>query len=237
MNMVSRSLRLKLLVNTEKGHKIVPQAETLLKCCIVRDSNQMACQEWSQSIFCRRPSIGTLAGNLLFIVLFAMPDLKGLQAGMVEWRVVIANMPWAVLLVYGGAQCMNAAFKVSGLAATISDFVLELQFMDPTISQLILTLIASVLTEVMDNTGTCAILVPPSARLAEMSQVDPVYFALPVTVAASTSLVMPASNLAITVVISYADITVSDLTGEARAAAAAAERAAAAAPARQLCAV
>ncbi|XP_042146391.1 solute carrier family 13 member 5-like [Ixodes scapularis] len=140
-----------------------------------------------------------------------MPDLKGLQTGMVEWRVVIANMPWAVLLVYGGVQCMAAAFKVSGLAATISDLVLELQSADPTISQLILTLMASVLTEVMDDTGTCGILVPPSARLAEMSRVDPVYYALPVTIAASTSLMMPASNLAITVVISYADITVSDL--------------------------
>ncbi|XP_064460345.1 uncharacterized protein LOC135370511 isoform X2 [Ornithodoros turicata] len=155
----------------------------------------------------------TIVGNTLCILLFVLPahPWNFTSERLANWNSIVGNIPWGVLLVYGSTTCMARAFEVSGLSADLSRLTLDMVGISPAINQVVLILVASVLAELISSSATASILIPMSVDLAERSNVHPLYFAVPVTVASSISLMMPASNLAITVAASYADIRTEDL--------------------------
>ncbi|KAH7957400.1 hypothetical protein HPB52_018561 [Rhipicephalus sanguineus] len=163
-----------------------------------------------------------LLGEALFVALFSLPGKllfwreappNDAYAGgrLASWSRVASSMPWGVLIVYGCVHSMLIASRVSGFSALASDAIRQMNNMDPVTIQLILTCTAALLTEVVSSTTTASMLVPMAVTLAKQSNTHPLYLAIPVAVASSTSLVTPVSCTAITVVVSYAEISIADL--------------------------
>lgn len=164
-----------------------------------------------------------LLGEALFVALFALPgellfwrdasnDASANASGrMASWSRLASSMPWGVLVVYGSVHSMLIASRVSGFSALASDAILQMNHLDPVTNQLILTCAAALLAEVVSSTTTASMLVPLAITLAKQSNAHPLYLAIPVTVASSTSLLTPVASTAITVVVSYAEISIADL--------------------------
>ncbi|XP_077531781.1 uncharacterized protein LOC144144290 [Haemaphysalis longicornis] len=156
-----------------------------------------------------------LVSRALFVVLFALPpellSWGGARETLLSWSQLASSMPWGVLVVYGAVHCLMAASRVSGLWDLASESTLWMRDMDPVTNQLILTAAASVLGELTSSTATSAMLVPIAVGLAQQRNTHPLYLAIPVTVASSTSMLTPISSTAVTIVVSYAEIRVADL--------------------------
>ncbi|XP_075745525.1 uncharacterized protein LOC142803711 isoform X2 [Rhipicephalus microplus] len=163
-----------------------------------------------------------LLGEVLFVALFSLPGelpfwreapSNDASAGgrLASWSRVASSMPWGVLIVYGCVHSMLIASRVSGFSALVSDAILQMNNMDPVTNQLVLTCAAAFLTEVVSSTTTASMLVPVAVTLAKQSNAHPLYLAIPVAVASSTALLTPVACTAITVVVSYADISIADL--------------------------
>ncbi|XP_077532028.1 Na(+)/citrate cotransporter-like [Haemaphysalis longicornis] len=65
----------------------------------------------------------------------------------------------------------------------------------PVLVQLLLMGITTVLTEVNNDTATATMLITVTCDLAESSLVNPLYYAVPVTVACSTGLLLPVASM------------------------------------------
>ncbi|XP_050046946.2 Na(+)/citrate cotransporter-like [Dermacentor andersoni] len=164
-----------------------------------------------------------LLGETLFVALFSLPgelqfwrdasnDASASGSGrLASWSRLASSMPWGVLIVYGCVHSMLIASRVSGFSALASNVILRMNDLDPVTNQLILTCVAALLTEVVSSTTTASMLVPLAITLAKESNAHPLYLAIPVTVASSTSLLTPVASTAITVVVSYAEISIADL--------------------------
>ncbi|KAL3172259.1 hypothetical protein MRX96_013233 [Rhipicephalus microplus] len=72
--------------------------------------------------------------------------------------------------------------------------------------QCALALCSSLLTELVSNTSAVSVLLPVAVDIAVSTPCNPFYLAVPVTVAASTSLVLPTSSMGLAVLTNVVDI-------------------------------
>ncbi|XP_037509380.2 solute carrier family 13 member 4 [Rhipicephalus sanguineus] len=78
--------------------------------------------------------------------------------------------------------------------------------MSQLVMQFVLALCSSLLTELVSNTSAVSVLLPVAVDIAVTTPCNPLYFAIPVTVAASTSLVLPTSGVSLAVLTNLVDI-------------------------------
>ncbi|XP_064487545.1 solute carrier family 13 member 2-like [Ornithodoros turicata] len=120
------------------------------------------------------------------------------------------RLPWRALLIYGGSACVASTIKeVAFVPWVASQFPEPGSYRFP--AQMVLTVGAALLTEVISNEDTLAILLPVAVDMAIAMPCNPLYFALPITVASSTSLLLPMSSFAIAYVYDRLGMTPWDL--------------------------
>ncbi|XP_042148756.1 solute carrier family 13 member 4-like [Ixodes scapularis] len=75
--------------------------------------------------------------------------------------------------------------------------LMDLKTVSELLLQTLLTVIAATMTEMLTSHHTVTILMPVAVQLAISRTYNPLYFAIPVTAAASSSLIFPTSGVAI----------------------------------------
>ena len=129
-------------------------------------------------------SIGILGALLLFMI----PTGKKERA--CSWQTA-NNIPWGVLFLVGGGIALSNAFKSSGLANWIGSFSSSLYGLDIYLLILVSVLVIIFLTELNSNTATVATFTPILIVFATGLQVNPLYFVIPTTIAASCAFMLP----------------------------------------------
>ncbi|KAL1428586.1 hypothetical protein MTO96_002948 [Rhipicephalus appendiculatus] len=114
----------------------------------------------------------------------------------VDWRTMVANILWGPLIVHGSVSCVGRALQVSGATYWIQAVLSEFNLFPPSTIQIVLTVLSCVLTEFVSIDVTVATLLP---IVALMVPCNPLYFAIPVAVASSTTLVLPTSAMSIAI--------------------------------------
>lgn len=144
------------------------------------------------------------------IALFLIPvDLKR-RIFVIDWE-SLRDMPWGVLLLFGGGLSMAGAISSSGLAQWIAEN-LAVMGMLPTI--LMIALVASViifLTEVTSNTATAAAFLPLLGALAVAQGSSPVLLAVPAAIIASCAFMLPVATPPNAIVFSSGHMRISDM--------------------------
>lgn len=146
-----------------------------------------------------------LSGNLLpwlndtiiaiaaAIILFLIPvDLKE-RVFVMNWDTA-QDIPWGVLLLFGGGLAMAGVISSSGLATWIAESMSGMGTL-PVI--LMIALVAAVimfLTEVTSNTATAAAFLPLLGALALSQNVSPELLTVPAAIAASCAFMMPVAT-------------------------------------------
>jgi sodium-dependent dicarboxylate transporter 2/3/5 len=104
------------------------------------------------------------------------------------------NLPWGILLMFGGGLSLAMAFKESGALKMLTDSLAMLSYLDDSIYLILLTGIGLLLTAFMSNLAMVTLFVPVVAALAVNRGIDPLVFAIPVTLSASCDFMFPMST-------------------------------------------
>ncbi|KAH9376479.1 hypothetical protein HPB48_006564 [Haemaphysalis longicornis] len=156
---------------------------------------------------------GAVQAAALFLIIGLLSAIPGGRAsGFVFSRKSMPlRLPWSVAFTIGGGLSITAAMETSGLSSRLAEQLLWFDFLTPLQTQVILATASTLLTELHAHTAIVNFLVPIVTHLALHTGVHPLYYALPVTMAACVSTVMPSSAMAIAIVYSVADVEVPDI--------------------------
>ncbi|GAF14725.1 LOW QUALITY PROTEIN: sodium-dependent transporter [Bacillus sp. JCM 19045] len=128
--------------------------------------------------------IAIMATMLLFLV-----PAKA-AARILDWS-DSKNIPWGVLLLFGGGLAIAAGFQSSGLSSWLGD---QLTILDGLHMLLIIggaTLLIMMLTEITSNTATATMILPVVAALAVALNIHPFALMIPCAMAANCAFMLP----------------------------------------------
>ncbi|AIY89478.1 SLC13 family permease [Geoglobus acetivorans] len=104
------------------------------------------------------------------------------------------EIPWGILLLFGGGIALSSAFTKSGLANWIAEQLLFLKGIHPLIIMLAITTLVIFLTEMTSNTAIATLMMPVMAGFAIAMGVDPRFFMIPAAIAASFAFMLPVAT-------------------------------------------
>ena len=137
--------------------------------------------------------IAMVGGLCLFIIPSQNVDADGKRQTLLNWDDT-KNLPWGIILLFGGGMALAEGFKSSGLADWIGAQTAMLQMV--TLFLLVLILVAAVnfLTEITSNLATTSMLLPILASMALSMDVHPFLLMVSATVAASCAFMLPVAT-------------------------------------------
>lgn len=137
---------------------------------------------------------------LVVLLFFAVPYCGSHVTRVVDrflsFRELKNKVPWSAIMMYGGSTSMAFAIRDSSAAEWVLGGLLQSRHYGKLITQALLTLWASLITELVGNVATVSILLPISVEVALKVPCNPLYFAIPITAASSTTLIFPTSSMA-----------------------------------------
>ncbi len=126
------------------------------------------------------------------ILLFLIPT-KNKKDFLMDWKTA-ERIPWGIILLFGGGFALAKGFKDSGLSAYIGDRLTGLQDVHPLLILLIIVATITFLTELTSNTATTQTFLPILASMAMAMKVNPLFFMIPATIAASFAFMLPVAT-------------------------------------------
>ena len=126
------------------------------------------------------------------LILFILPS-KQKATALLSWKDTI-NLPWGIIILFGGGMALAKAFEISGLALWLGELMTSFSVLP--LFLLILLLIAAInfLTEITSNLATTAMLLPVLAPLALEINVHPFGLMVGAAVAASCAFMLPVAT-------------------------------------------
>ena len=103
------------------------------------------------------------------------------------------SIDWKVIVLLAGALSIGEAMQSSGLSAILANWLVESvgESLGPTLLISVLYLITTVLTGVMSNNATAALLTPIAISLSVSFGVNPIPFLMAIAFAASADFMTP----------------------------------------------
>ena len=134
----------------------------------------------------------TIIAIFFAIILFIIPS-KTKRKNLITWQDT-TDLPWGIILLFGGGMALAKGFESSGLALWIGNQMTTLVGVSTII--LILLLIAAVnfLTEITSNLATTAMLLPVLAPMALTIDIHPFILMVGAAVAASCAFMLPVAT-------------------------------------------
>ena len=128
---------------------------------------------------------------LAVVALFVVRDDQ--REPLIDWAKA-SQIPWGVLLLFGGGICLARAFVASGLSAQVGDALTAVAVLPVFAMMLLLALAVTFLTEATSNTATTALLMPVLAAVALAVEIDPLWLMVPAAMSASCAFMLPVAT-------------------------------------------
>lgn len=151
----------------------------------------------------------TLIAIAAALLLFAIPISRAEGRFALDWQAT-RDLPWGVLLLFGGGLALASGFGKTGLAEWIGNAVAGLE-----IGTLLLVFLVTAaivyLTEITSNTASTATFLPVLGAVAVGLALDPRVLTVPVALGASMAFMMPVATPPNAIVFSYERMKLSDM--------------------------
>lgn len=155
------------------------------------------------------PINDTIIALIASLVLFTVPISRSKGQFALDWEAA-RNVPWGVLLLFGGGLALAGGFKGTGLAEWIGNTVAGVE-----VSTIVLVLLVTVaivyLTEITSNTASTATFLPVLAAVAVGLGLDPLILCVPVALGASMAFMMPVATPPNAIVFAYEQMELRDM--------------------------
>jgi sodium-dependent dicarboxylate transporter 2/3/5 len=150
---------------------------------------------WSQLIpYPKLIDDGTVA-LVMATILFLIPTRsKDAPTATIMGPEVIKNIPWNIVLLFGGGFALAKGFQVTGLATLIGNEFAVLAGMSPIIMIIIICFGLTFMTELTSNTATTEMVLPILASVAFAMKANPLLLMIPATLSASCAFMMPVAT-------------------------------------------
>ena len=133
--------------------------------------------------------IAMIGGLLLFIL---PVDLRSLSF-VLDWKSA-KELPWDVLILFGGGLSLAAAIEATGLASWIGEGLAIVGGLPILLVVLVVSASIVALTEVTSNTATAAAFLPIMASVAVGIGENPFLLIIPVALATSSAFMLPVAT-------------------------------------------
>ncbi|CAM3531863.1 SLC13 family permease [Halomonas casei] len=150
-------------------------------------------------------SIAILAAILMFII----PATKG-QGALLEWKAT-RDVPWGVLILFGGGLTLSAQFTATGLSVWVGESVSGLAGFPPILVLAVTALVIILLTELTSNTATAAAFFPIMGAIAVGLDIDPFLMTIVVTFAVSCAFMLPVATPSNAVAFATGDLPIKSM--------------------------
>ncbi|MED1603978.1 DASS family sodium-coupled anion symporter [Cytobacillus kochii] len=127
------------------------------------------------------------------IILFLLPSKSSKDAQLLNWKDAL-NIPWGILLLFGGGLAIAKGFKDSGLATWVGEQLTVLEGVHLVIVILCVTALVTFLTEITSNTATATMMFPIMASLALALDLHPYALMVAAGIAASCAFMLPVAT-------------------------------------------
>ena len=124
-----------------------------------------------------------------FALFFTPVDLKE-DRFLLEWKDT-SKMAWGVLLLFGGGLCLADALEDTGLIALVGNLIAAKAGNNALLLMVMLTMAAIFLSELLSNVAQVTVFVPVVCGVADAMGINPLFFAVPVTLGASCAFMLP----------------------------------------------
>ncbi len=134
---------------------------------------------------------------------------KGAQntGKLMDWRTAV-TIPWGVLILIGGGLALANAYTATGLDERIAGQLGFLSGLPFILVILVMVAFMVLISEIMSNTASTALMLPIAASLATSLNIDPILLMVPATIAASYGFMMPVGTPPNAIVYSSGYVTV-----------------------------
>lgn len=143
-------------------------------------------------------------------ILFLIPARKSTGSFIMDWDTA-KNIPWGILLLFGGGLAIASGFTGSGLDKWIGGQLTLLQGFNFLLVLLVVTALVIFLTEITSNTATATMMYPIMAAFAGAMQVHPYGLMVAAGVAASCAFMLPVATPPNAVVFGSGSVRIQDM--------------------------
>jgi len=144
---------------------------------------------FSQPAFFNDGTVAIFVAVLLFII----PSKREKGTFLMDWKAA-EDIPWEIILLFGGGFALASGFKESGLSQWFGEQLVWLKDVHPLIIIACIAFLVTFLTEITSNTATVETILPVLAGLAVSIQINPLLFMLPATIAGSLAFMLPVAT-------------------------------------------
>ncbi|MDT8429208.1 MAG: SLC13 family permease [Pseudomonadales bacterium] len=134
--------------------------------------------------------IAVTAAVMLFMIPTRSQDDDGNKRRILEWR-DSREIPWGILLLFGGGLAIAAGFRETGLSAWMGNQLTVLDGLHMLVIISSATLLILFLTEITSNTATATMILPVVAALALALDMHPFALMIPCAMAANCAFMLP----------------------------------------------
>ncbi len=127
------------------------------------------------------------------VLLFIVPTHWGRYERTLTWADA-ERLPWGVLILFGGGLSLAAGMQESGLAAWFGTMLSGVATWPLLWVIVLVTTFVILLTELMSNTATAAMLLPVVSSLTIMMKINPLILGMPTALAATCSFMLPVAT-------------------------------------------
>jgi len=151
---------------------------------------------------------GTVA-IFIAVLLFVIPSKNGSQK-ILDWKTA-SNLPWHIVLLFGGGFAIASGFKETGLANWLGSQFQIFGSWSPILIIFCLCLFVTFLTELTSNTATAEILLPIIGGLAVAINMNPLILMIPTTVSCSFAFMLPVATPPNAIIFGTGRLKISDM--------------------------
>lgn len=124
------------------------------------------------------------------VALFLIPAQQDDSPRVLNW-VDSKNIPWGILLLFGGGLAIATGFRVTGLSDWMGNQLTVLEGLPVILVIAMASLLILFLTEITSNTATATMIVPVVASLALALNLHPFALMIPCAMAANCAFMLP----------------------------------------------
>lgn len=150
---------------------------------------------------------GTVA-ILISVLLFLIPAKdKSQYKRIIDWDIA-KNLPWGVLILFGGGLALAKGISESGLDQWLGQQLKLINGISPLIIVIVITIFVLFLTEITSNTATATMILPILATLSVAIHVHPLLLMVPAAMAANCAYMLPVGTPPNAIVFGTGKITI-----------------------------
>ncbi len=143
------------------------------------------------------PGLAALDDSLVAIagaiILFLVPSGRSEDPLLLRWKYA-EQLPWGVLLLFGGGLTLAVAVSRTGLAGWLGSSLQAVGTLPLLVIVILTAILIIFLTELTSNIATTATFLPVVGAIAIEAGYDPIALAVPVTLAASCAFMLPVAT-------------------------------------------